>query len=821
MERERSSRWGWLPWRRHASTGAAPAPEDHPCVDAGLARTVDARKRYAGSKWTGRDWRDYILFGRKPEPIPSYTGVVEPPEEGKIGIACSGGGIRSAAFSLGALQVLTRHRVLQQSRYLAAVSGGSYIASAFCMVRKTWEGSERPPTGEAGHDDSDPSVVTDERPPFFAGSPEEQYLRNRSSYLAPGLDGKLQLVLRLLLGLGINLGFLALFLIALGTGLALAYGAIFPELARHVGSDRMCSGQLCHFTPLAISHGIWIPVLSVAGLGILFGGGSIVAYRWRSSLRDFAETWSLRLLVLAVALATLLIGIPLLVSLFRAWGTVKSSAVAVKPSVHPVNTALQVVGLGAGGTATVGGAILLQLRAEWINLKKTEQKLAADVKWYRGLPQRLRLALAYLAAAVLGPLLALATMLVATNATLNVGHPYVRWIVFGATAGTFVLIYSVADLTTWSLHPFYRRRLASAFALKRVRRPEGIPPIAREEAGIAEERDYHELVRLSETAIPHSEHGQQVWPTLIVCAAANISDGAATPPGRAVTSFTFSANAMGGPLIGAVQTRELENACDARRGLYFTLPAAVAVSGAAISPSMGKLTRRPLRFLMALGNVRLGVWVPNPRRIDTFKARNRVYPRPRPSYLACELLGINRLDAPYLYITDGGHYENLGLVELLRRGCTEIYCFDASDDKFDALGDAVSLARSELEVEVEISSSEMQPDTDGIAKENCVMATVHFPQPDAPPAHIYYSRAVMTADLPADVVSYHARDPRFPHDPTSDQLYPDQRFEAYRALGACAAKHALRRAGRVAAAGAPELNGDHTAGQELKGALTG
>ena len=51
--------------------------------------------------------------------------------------------------------------------------------------------------------------------------------------------------------------------------------------------------------------------------------------------------------------------------------------------------------------------------------------------------------------------------------------------------------------------------------------------------------------------------------------------------------------------------------------------------------------------------------------------------RPRPEYLWKELFGRNRIDDKFLYVTDGGHYENLGLVELPRRGCGTIYCFDA------------------------------------------------------------------------------------------------------------------------------------------------
>jgi hypothetical protein len=285
---------------------------------------------------------------------------------------------------------------------------------------------------------------------------------------------------------------------------------------------------------------------------------------------------------------------------------------------------------------------------------------------------------------------------------------------------------------------------------------------------------------------------------LLVCAAANISDNAATPPGRAVTGFTFSASAIGGPLVGAVKTIDLERGCDRRRRSYFTLPATVAMSGAAISPSMGKLTRRPLRLLMGLANVRLGVWVPNPRRLATFSHRNRVFPRARPSYLLREPLGMNPVNAPFLHVTDGGHYENLGLVELLRRGCTEVYCFDASNDDFDALGDAVSLARSELNVEIDVDYSGLDPDekTD-LADKSCVCATVRYPGDEVPSGKVYYARCALTKDAPADATVYHRHDPRFPHDPTSDQLYTDQRFDAYRALGASAAVSALREAKRL------------------------
>ncbi len=115
-------------------------------------------------------------------------------------------------------------------------------------------------------------------------------------------------------------------------------------------------------------------------------------------------------------------------------------------------------------------------------------------------------------------------------------------------------------------------------------------------------------------------------------------------------------------------------------------------------------------------------------------------------------MGRNRLDARFLYVSDGGHYENLGLVELLRRGCITIYCFDAgggSDCR--ALGDAIALARSELQIEIEIDSDELR-EVDGVAKSDCAKGTITYP--NRVKGALYYVRSVLTKDLPYDVLAY-------------------------------------------------------------------
>jgi hypothetical protein len=288
---------------------------------------------------------------------------------------------------------------------------------------------------------------------------------------------------------------------------------------------------------------------------------------------------------------------------------------------------------------------------------------------------------------------------------------------------------------------------------------------------------------------------------LIVCAAANISDPGATPPGRGVASFTFSPTAIGGPLTGASATQRYE-ALARNRARDVTLPAAVAMSGAAVSPSMGKLTYRPLTFLLALANIRLGVWVLNPRRInestEAMATGRNLRHRPRPQYLWKELFGRNRLEDKFLYVTDGGHYENLGLLELLRRGCRTIYCFDAGGGNTNkALVDAIALARTELNIEIDMTAEAEKLAEDNqtrLAKVVCASGTIRYPAPrseDRVKGRLFYVRSVVSDESPWDLRSFQLEDGIFPHDSTFDQFFTDQKFEAYRRLGTCAAEQAL------------------------------
>ncbi len=305
-------------------------------------------------------------------------------------------------------------------------------------------------------------------------------------------------------------------------------------------------------------------------------------------------------------------------------------------------------------------------------------------------------------------------------------------------------------------------------------------------------------------------------PELVVCAAANVSRYGASPTGAAVTCFVFAESEIGGPVVGAWSADRYERVLHAvpswRRTI--TLPGAMAISGAAVSPEMGRMTRRPLRFLLTMANIRLGVWIPNPMRLAEFALRagqrgDRLRLRPRIGYLLREMFGLDDPESLFLYVTDGGHYENLGLVELIRRRCEYIWCVDASGDKedtFSTLAGAVRLARDELNVEIKISPETMAPNPDTTAERakqhlrpvvasTFCQGTVHYPE-DESGNSLVGTLVVIKAGVPADAPPRNSdllrKQLRFPVrlDPPS-AFYTADRFDAYRELGYFEADQAL------------------------------
>ncbi|MDQ3898179.1 MAG: hypothetical protein M3326_13215 [Actinomycetota bacterium] len=692
---------------------------------------------------------------------------------GTVGICLSGGGIRAAAYGLGALQAMQENGILTgpcRAEYLAAVSGGSYIATAVTLVAQG--GMPGEPGGEqaAGAED-----------PFARGTPEEQYVRDHTTYLVHGPGGRLVYLGRVLGGILLNVLFLALALHAVCRPAGWVYGWLYPSLRQ--GSGRAD-------VSVHVSAWGWAVPAVLLGLGLAVGLVQI-AVRWSSDEARRRMTRVCGYLLVAGLVAGVLVGIPWLLELVRdvvarlggAGGPSANSAEAATRSTERLGVAT------GGGLAGAIATVLWVLRARATAPSTLEREGRWLLTRLRRLAMRSRAFLQNLLATVFGPLLLLSVALLFLNVgasrTPAGGGPLaseLAWV--GGLGVALAAMYYFADLNAWSIQPLYKRRLSSTFALRRVRGPDG--------RLCAEPRPYSALYRLSQSQPSH-------MPKFLICAAANVSDYGATATGSGVGGFVFGAEEIGGPITGSLATREYEAAVG-RRARDFTLPAAMSISGAAVSPSMGKMTRPPIRFLLAFLNVRLGVWIPNPRRIgrpdevDRKLATDARPPRvpinPRPGYLVRELFGRNHLDARFIYVSDGGHYENLGLVELLRRGCTTVWCVDASGEAIDTFGtiaEAVSIARSELAVDIDIDPRTMGPDPEATGAAARFVRRTHVVCPiryhDGAEGTLVVMKAGVPDDAPADVLHAHARWSSFPCDPTSNQLYTAERFDAYRALG--------------------------------------
>jgi hypothetical protein len=218
-----------------------------------------------------------------------------------------------------------------------------------------------------------------------------------------------------------------------------------------------------------------------------------------------------------------------------------------------------------------------------------------------------------------------------------------------------------------------------------------------------------------------------------------------------------------------------------------TLGTALALSGAAVSPNMGYHSSPATAFLMTLFNVRLGAWLPNPAIASIAQME-----RPRPPNallsLAHELLGLTDDRRRDIYLSDGGHFENLGLYEMIRRRCRYIFVVDAGEDgdaHFEDLGNAIRKVRIDLDVRVVFDppvgiGSRGEP---LLPFRDFACATVHYPENDAIPGYLIYLKPSFPPKTAIDVRAYGNAHPTFPHESTIDQFFTESQFESYRQLG--------------------------------------
>jgi hypothetical protein len=230
----------------------------------------------------------------------------------------------------------------------------------------------------------------------------------------------------------------------------------------------------------------------------------------------------------------------------------------------------------------------------------------------------------------------------------------------------------------------------------------------------------------------------------------------------------------------------------ARRGgtdAGISLATAMTISGAAVSPNWGYHSSPLTAFLMTLFNVRLGAWLPNPAVVTSAADLNLAMPRNALYSMLGDLLGISTSENPAIYLSDGGHFENLGLYEVLRRRCRLVVVVDAGQDQncaFADLGNAIRKAFVDLEVEVTLNHPFIAPRPD-VGKPvdpkalGFAMGTIRYRE--GRPGLLLYVKPSWLAELPADVEAYGVANPEFPHENTLDQWFTESQFESYRRLG--------------------------------------
>ena len=214
------------------------------------------------------------------------------------------------------------------------------------------------------------------------------------------------------------------------------------------------------------------------------------------------------------------------------------------------------------------------------------------------------------------------------------------------------------------------------------------------------------------------------------------------------------------------------------------LGTAISVSGAAASPNMGYHSSPLVTILLTVFNARLGLWLPNPAR-DTWRKSGPGFA----TYLYSELTGRTTDKGNYVYLSDGGHFENLGVYELVRRRCRYIVVSDAGADPGSAfwdLGGVVRKCREDFGIPIVIDIAPLLKEPEaGQSRRHHAVGTIGYSEADAGEEDgiLIYVKPALTGDEPADIRNYVVEHKDFPHQATADQFFSESQFESYRALG--------------------------------------
>jgi len=223
-----------------------------------------------------------------------------------------------------------------------------------------------------------------------------------------------------------------------------------------------------------------------------------------------------------------------------------------------------------------------------------------------------------------------------------------------------------------------------------------------------------------------------------------------------------------------------------------SLGTAVAISGAAVSSNMGyHSSSAAITFVLTFFNARLGWWLGNPgpagdEYYDKAHPKQAIYP------LLAEAFGLTDDKNSYVLLSDGGHFENLGIYEMVMRRTHFIVLADSGADPkvtFEDLGNAVRKIRIDMGIEIEFDQIRIFRKNDPSNPNGlyCAIGRIHYNRvdgADAPDGVLVYIKPAYYGTEPRDVFNYGQSNEEFPHESTADQFFDEPQFESHRMLGA-------------------------------------
>ena len=216
-----------------------------------------------------------------------------------------------------------------------------------------------------------------------------------------------------------------------------------------------------------------------------------------------------------------------------------------------------------------------------------------------------------------------------------------------------------------------------------------------------------------------------------------------------------------------------------------SLGTAIAISGAAASPNMGYHSSPVIGFIMTLFNARLGSWLGNPGEAGA-KTWREEGPTSAIASIVREAFGLTNDCSHYVYLSDGGHFENLGLYEMVRRRCRYIVVSDAGCDAaftYEDLGNALRKLRIDMKVPLDFVDDSFT--ALGQRTKRCAVARIRYSLVDAreEDGYLLYIKPMIRGNEPPDVASFWTNHKDFPHQSTADQFFDESQTESYRMLG--------------------------------------